>query len=465
MRVAAPVAILLALASPAIAAPAGDSVADHGAVGDGTTDDTAAFNRCLEENTVCWVDPAGIYSVGDVRMNSGNRLIGLGVVEYGDRTAATTAARPILVAKKGARNVLDVGAVRDGAAIEGLFIDCRDLSVNGISGGSFQLTVSDTTVVGCDAGLGDSGGVTYSGVARIVNSTFGGNRRGISNLIDSMIVNVDLANNLGDGIYLGAGANANAIVNCRFEWNQGFGLHTYGGTNANQVANSFFDRNFAGGIRIAGATGITIANAVLFRNGRNDIDGQNAQISISGSSNVSITGGLSAVGRDDGGGGPATPAYVFDYRGAPSRAVTIAGLVTSGRYDRETNRDGSYTVAPVRGTEPVVGYSVSGVNDIADTVPTAAGVEARAGGRAQATPLAATLSIVTSADTDDAAVKLAACTPGRRQTVANRAGNPITIFGTGGDRIGSEPASAGVALAAGSIATFVCTGDGLWMRQ
>lgn len=176
----------------ASATPSSGNVSNYGAVGDGVTNDTAAFNLCLTHNIVCWVDPAKTYAVGNVQMKNGNRLIGLGTVEYGDRTASTASTRPVLVGVAGSSSVLDVSAISNSAAIDGVFIDCKSSSINGISGGSFQLTVQDTTVVGCAAGLGDLAGSTYTTEAHIINVTFGGNQRGISNPIDSFVVNTDL---------------------------------------------------------------------------------------------------------------------------------------------------------------------------------------------------------------------------------------------------------------------------------
>ena len=282
-------ALCISSTAAAFADPTTGNVMKYGADGDGTTNDTAAFNLCLANNAVCWVDPTKTYAVGNVQLKNGSRLIGLGVVEYGTSTAATAATRPVLTGIVGSTNVIDASAVTKGAAIEGVFIDCKSSSINGVSGGSFQLTVQDTTVVGCANGLG---GGKYSGEAHILNSTFGGNQTGISGLVDSFIINADLANNIGDGIYLGSGANANTIVNSRFEWNEGSGLESYGGTEANVISNCLFDRNYKTGLRLVGVMGMSISNSTFYRNGRNNIAAdQNAQIYLSGSRNISITGG------------------------------------------------------------------------------------------------------------------------------------------------------------------------------
>ncbi len=446
------------------ATPSSGNVSNYGAVGDGATNDTAAFNLCLTHNVICWVDPAKTYAVGNVQMKNGNRLIGLGVVEYGAQTAATAATRPVLVGVAGSTSVIDVSAVSISGAIDGLFIDCKSSSINGISGGSFQLTVQDTTVVQCGVGLGDS---TYTGEAHIINSTFGGNQTGMANLVDSFVVNVDFANNSGDGIYLGTGANGNTITNSRFEWNQGYGLQSYGGTNANSISNSLFDRNYKAGMRLSGVTGMTISNSVFTRNGRNNVaSDQNAQIYMSGSKNVSITGGLSAVGNDDGGTGPYTPAYVFSYdSGTPSTNVTIAGFATAGLFNASTNPTGSFTTAAVQGPEPLTGYNVSGVNDIPDTANTVTGITAFAsGGQASATQLTATVNTVATAAAATASVRLGLCVPGRQQTVSNLGANSIQVFGTNPNTINGVATATGVAQATGKVATYFCTGSGNWTR-
>jgi hypothetical protein len=443
------------------------TVDDYGAVGNGVTDDTAAFNACLANNALCWVPPSKTYAVAGVTLNSGNQLVGAGVVEYGADTASTTHSKSILVlsAAAGAKNIINAAGVKDGAALNGLFLDCHGSnSASGVSGGSFQLTVNDVTVVNCAAGLGDA---TYSSELHISNSTFGGNSVGVENIIDSFIVNGDFSNNSGDGVYLGAGSNDNTIVNTRFEWNQGYGIESYGGSVANMVANCLFDRNYEVGVRLVGDGGMTLSNNMFTRNGRNGAPpDQNAQIYLSGSKNTSITGGVSLVGQDDGGKGPLTPAYVFSFDPAtPSTNVTISGFATSGLYNASSNTNGSFTTAAVEGAEPVSGYNVSGVNDIPATATAISGITAYAGGgQSSATPLTATINTVTSVASSSASVKLAKCIPGRQQTVINASTNAMQVFGSSPDTINLIATATGLSQPGGKTAIYVCAAAGAWAR-
>ena len=366
---AAILSTLIALATCAAAAASIKlkSVSDYGAVGDGRTDDTAAFNACLAANAVCWVDSAKQFLVGDVKMRNGDRLQGFGSVAYGTITALKDKARPTLVAKKGADYILNVRDIRDGGAVVGLLLDCQSQAINGISDGSFQLTLDQVTIIDCHVGFGGGSTSLYTGGAHVTNSTFGDNGTGIANLVDSFVSNADFANNRGDGVYLGAGANSNVISNSRFEWNQGFGLQTYGGTSNNNIANCVFDRNFGAGLSVYGARGIAIANNSFSRNGRNGGPraDQNAQIFISGSRNVSISGGVSMVGADDGGKEKMSPEYIiaFDKDNAPSAYVSILGLVTSGRYDAQRNPTGGYLKGVIEGAPPAERYFAAGLLD------------------------------------------------------------------------------------------------------
>jgi parallel beta-helix repeat protein len=341
------------------------SVKDYGARGDGVTDDTSAFNKCLADNDVCWVD-SGLFRVGNVKLKNGNRLQGLAPPTYAPGDTPTK-MRPILFAKSGSAAVLNVTAVNGGAAIVGLGVNCGSSSIVGITNGSGDLLIENVSVVDCGVGLGGSfpppGGKTsqYTATAHIYNSTFGNNDYGIGDMVDSIVVNsVFIANRLA-GMSLGPGANANTISNSRFEWNLGYGI-SVGDTNGNSIANCFIDRNYKAGIALLDTEGITISGSTFYRNGRNNAGPDaNSQIFLSGAKNISITGGISQSGGDDSPGGPVTPAVIFGYDSKPSSYVTITGMVTGGRYNARTNRLGGYVSRVVLNDAFPTGWTVVGV--------------------------------------------------------------------------------------------------------
>ncbi|GLI92088.1 hypothetical protein LMG27198_10800 [Methylocystis echinoides] len=353
-------------------------VATYRAAGNGATDDTAAFNRCLDPavNTtrVCWVESGKTYLVGNVVMKSGMRLQGMGMVDYPDRTAqplvpsgTETTVRPILKLKAGGTYILDVRTLRGAGAVHGVFLDCANTAnTSGISGGSYQLTVDSVTIVRCDTGLGSNANLT--GEVHIRNSSFGYNNVGVQWIVDSFISDSDFANNLGSGVYLGGGGNANLITNTRFEWNNGFGVDSFGNSTLNAISNCFFDRNKQAGIRVYGGIGWTISNSTFHGNAGGAPDWENAQIVINESKNISITGGVSIAYASMTGSGVVGPKAVVafsDYAG-PSSNVTISGIMTSGQYSA-ANISGGYTSAsPLRLGKAPVKLIVRGVIGTAD---------------------------------------------------------------------------------------------------
>jgi hypothetical protein len=351
-------ACLLPQIGPAKAQSIGQSVTAFGATGNGTTDDTAAFNNCLNpaQNTtgICWVEGGKTYLVGNVVMKSGARLQGMGMVDYPVRTALPllsggeqTTVRAVLKLKPSASFILDVRNLKGAGAVHGLFLDCNNTTgTSGISGGSFQLTVESVTIVRCDTGLG---GADITGEAHIRNSSFGYNNNGVSFIVDSFISDSDFANNLGDGIYLGGGANANTISNSRFEWNNGFGIESYGGATLNAITNCFFDRNKLAGIRIYSGVGFTVSNSTFQGNAGAAQDWENAQIVINESKNVSVTGGVSiAIAGNN--TPTVAPKYVvaFSQYAGKSQNVVLSGIMTSGLYSASTNPTGGFTVSAVK---------------------------------------------------------------------------------------------------------------------
>jgi hypothetical protein len=306
-------------------------------------------------------------------MKSGMRLQGMGMVDYPVRTTSppppsvgkVTTVRAALKLKSSASFILDVRKLKGAGAIHGLFLDCNNpTKTSGISGGSFQLTVESVTIVRCDTGLG---GADPTGEAHIRNSSFGFNNDGVKFIVDSFISDSDFANNLGNGVYLSGGSNANVITNSRFEWNNGFGIESYGGAELNSITNCFFDRNKSAGIRVYGGISFTISNSTFQGNASAAPDWENAQIVINQSQNVSVTGGVSVAfaGNDT---STVSPKYVVafsQYAGA-SKNVVLSGIMTSGLYNASSNIKGGFTASAINLGATPTSLIVKGVLGAAD---------------------------------------------------------------------------------------------------
>jgi Right handed beta helix region len=367
----------LVLLSEARAQSIGKTVASFGAIGNGVTDDTSAFNSCLDPASnptgTCWVEGGKSYLVGNVVMKSGMRLQGMGFVDYPVRTTSpppsnvgqVTTVRAVLKLKSTANFILDVRKLKGAGAVHGLFLDCNNpKKTSGISGGSFQLTVESVTIVQCDTGLG---GTDKTGEAHIRNSSFGFNNNGVKFIVDSFISDSDFANNLGNGVYLSGGSNANVITNSRFEWNNGFGIESYGGAEVNSITNCFFDRNKSAGIRIYGGIGFTISNSIFQGNASAASDWENAQIVINQSQNVSVTGGVSIAlaGNDT---STVVPKYVvaFSEYAEASMNVVLSGIMTSGLYNASSNAKGGFTASAIKLGVAPTSLIIKGVLGAAD---------------------------------------------------------------------------------------------------
>lgn len=318
---------------------------DYGAKGDGSSDDSNAFNQALANNAAVYVPPRR-YLVGNVVINSGNSLIGaVGGPLYSHDPAGT---RPALIAKQGATYVLDVHKAT-GFAIEGLLIDGLNNNPNGISDGSSFGTLRNLTVVNCNYGLGGSLSNGYSDVLRITDCEFGQCRTGLSNLDDSTITNCAVSTNYGDGIYMGDGSGATNFIALRSEWNAGYNVNLYNAIDV-QFLGGMFDRGSNAGLFANGCRGLSLTGMLFRRNAANDITTTSSNriadchTFFQNCASVLMTGCRTRAGAGDNGTGAVSPKYAVRF-GSGNTNFAITGCDLSGR-----------TVASLSGTNPV-GFS------------------------------------------------------------------------------------------------------------
>lgn len=309
------------------------SVKEYGAVGDGTTNDTAAFASALAAHTVVHV-PTGSYKVTGITVPDGKALTGdwsrsyTGTPTGGARLIANTSGQTAAVVTLAAR-----------ARIENIAVVGLSTTHDGIKLGSINL-VQNCTVSG--AGTGING--LYSSVNQITGNQIHDCNVGIKDVVDSQVVANYVNQNTSDGIQLNAGANANVVADNKVEWNNGRGIV------ANQTFNNIIhgnavDRSGLAGIWLHTNTATVVADNVLTRNGALASGDQDDDVHIFQEANtrLQIVGNTTATGANDDSSGYLSPAATLWTNAGTDVVISSNGL-------------GGATTTPV--LTPIVGTRV-----------------------------------------------------------------------------------------------------------
>jgi len=307
-----------------------------GALGDGVTNDTAAFTAALLAGPV--VVPSATYRIADLTIPNGAWMEGGAGLGYsgdvgtspgtGQKSAVVA---PILLAVAGTTScILNVYGCND-ATLKGLFLDggSNTPTCDGVSSGSTQIMMERITVVRCINGLGSvSNPDLYTHVATLINCEFSNNTNGISNLIDTAMIGGALSANT-IGVNLGSGANANSFIAVRFEWSINDGVAGYN-ASSNAFCSGLFDRNAWRGVNLgAGCKDWTFVGVQFARNGSNNVYPNNSHVALNGTTSVFFNGCVSRTGTNDDGSGTLSPAYFVNYINS-NALVTISGCDVSG---------------------------------------------------------------------------------------------------------------------------------------
>lgn len=281
----------------------GANVKSFGAVGDGVTDDSAAFAAAFAAADTVFA-PRGTYLVASgVTVPARKELWGEWARSYtGDSIAGTILkiANPATTAPVVS---LGYGARLMGVACMGSGKDTTPQHDGVRLGG--QNVVTHCTIYDCRYGIQ---GNYKSGNEVALNQIHDNETSGIRNPVDSRINNNTINVNGGHGIDMQAGANDNVITNNKIEWNAIRGITAY--DNANLViANNTVDRNGWAGFRIQSVDSGTIANNVLRRNGAlaEGLAEDDVNIYESGNTGVVFSANVTKTGANDGGGGYLSP--------------------------------------------------------------------------------------------------------------------------------------------------------------
>jgi hypothetical protein len=341
------------------------NVLDHGAVGDGTTDDSAAFNAAIAlavQGDVVYVPP-GTYALGSpVVLSLGVTLAGSGWnSHFTPRTNLVNSyIRPIATGFTGTQLIrIDPAPVdgsylnsayQGGPRIKGLALsgylvnNVSSAAINAIeiSSGVHDAAVIDVTAwqfTGDGVKVTNSSGITFNNVISTTNTGNGFNF--ITGITDTDILNCYSQGNGGDG-YVLPNPNAVKLMGCRSEFNAGYGYKFTGLNYSSSVTNCNTDRSGKDGFYINcldGGHPLLLVGCEAKRDGSDgssrvgfNLVGTDSTTQCSG---AVLTACNTYVGRNDDGSGTRSPLY--GVQTANTRTCTIAGggwiEGTSGPYN------------------------------------------------------------------------------------------------------------------------------------
>lgn len=229
-----------------------NNVMDYGAVGDGVTDDTEAFNAALAAGDI--VVPEGIYLIANKLTVNNRRIVGNACSwEYAtrdNRPAILLPKQPILTNNSTWENLTFYGGIENGSKI---------------NIGLFDSASRENIVRVCKISGFSSATEAYVGTIVFDTCMISQNTIGINSITDSRVVNCFIMEN-DTGIYLGNGASSNIIEENKIEWN---GQNDYGinidNASANVIVGNLLDRNGKINIRVYSAQSTIVCNNVIMR--------------------------------------------------------------------------------------------------------------------------------------------------------------------------------------------------------
>lgn len=230
------------------------SVKDFGAVGDGVTDDTAAFQAAIDSKRSLYI-PDGIYLISSTLIITATDSLCIAGNNFGhvnDQTAGsvikfTGSASPAIRVQGGAI----------GVKISGLFLDIQDSSSDGFDfGGAWYLKLQDCVVRNARYGvyLHYDSPDYFSGVAELTSCYFSKCTNGVkTSKVDINVVKVDNCTFFDgvNGVLIGDSGSASSVRNfivrdSLFEANTGYDVGVVaGGAQQLLVDGNYFEENTA----------------------------------------------------------------------------------------------------------------------------------------------------------------------------------------------------------------------------
>lgn len=300
-------------------------ITEFGAVGNGSTDCTAAIQAALDkagETCGCVIVPPGIYLTGELHMRAHTRMEGKSAWSF--RSDGLSILR---LADKNAKCLLDItGAF--GSTVAGISMDGAHLgeNVHGVylywdkyNGGAEEDT---PTIEDCRIGCFSGDGVHLEHIwcFSVRHSML--HRNGGSGLYidgwDGFLIDNWFTANGRSGILGGPCLASVTATGNRVEWNSQAGFKFGSGSHVN-VTGNYFDRTFGPALWLGEEEGgtfrdTTVTGNIFYRGGCPDrapfrYEYESSHVYLARAVNVTVTGNTLKLGENDGGGGTKSPAY------------------------------------------------------------------------------------------------------------------------------------------------------------
>ncbi|EMM1886020.1 hypothetical protein LVU53_03910 [Klebsiella pneumoniae] len=176
------------------------------------------------------------------------------------------------------------------------------------------------------------GSYSYTSIY-IIRCSISDNVHGISNLIDSKVIDSVINANKGRGVNLLKGANNNIFINVRNEWNEKENYYS-DGSKQNIVSGEMSDRSGLSSFVARNGGSWLISNHIVKRSGRyaNTESPDSSHFKLAGNnSKIYLSNVLTTTGVDDDGKGNISPAYVISTEGkSRDNIITATGCDFTG---------------------------------------------------------------------------------------------------------------------------------------
>lgn len=207
-------------------------------------------------------------------------------------------------------------------------------------------------------GWDKDGSSRYIATVKAHFCSISGNKDGVKNLIDSMMLGCTI--NANDrGVALLGGANSNFFGGCRNEWNAGDNWYAYESVE-NQISGELCDRAGRGGVVAGKDSSWIVTGVVVGRSGANQPmnDNYSANFVIIDNGKIVISGVRTRSGANDrGDGGTISPSYNVSALGSGGGTLLVSGSDMTG-----------FVTSAINQKAPTLNKSITGNLGIDDDV-------------------------------------------------------------------------------------------------